>query len=143
MAKLRDLDNGVLGLLRGFGLKYGQVSEAAFLARVWELVAVHAGLEALMAPLLQARDAVKTKRERLHRLVLIAVRDDEVCRRLMTLPSVFGQSRQIWKKLPAELLSSFSGRASRLRWAGFGSISYCWRVMSYRPERATYGVRSG
>ena len=41
-----------------------------------------------MAPLLQARDAVRTERERLHRLVLVAVRDDEVCRRLMTVPGV-------------------------------------------------------
>lgn len=88
VAKLRDLENGIRGLLRGFGLKVGQVSEATFPARVRELVEGHAGLEALMAPLLQARDAVRTECERLHRLVLVAVRDDDVCRRLMTVPGV-------------------------------------------------------
>ena len=88
VAKLRDFDNGIRGLLRGFGLKVGQVSEVTFPARVRELVEGHVGLEALMAPLLRARDAVRTERERLHRLVLVAVRDDEVCRRLMTVPGV-------------------------------------------------------
>jgi transposase len=88
VAKLRDLDNGIRGLLRGFGLKVGQVSEAAFPTRVRELTDAHAGLEALMGPLLQARDAVRTERERLHRLVLAAVREDDVCRRLMTVPGV-------------------------------------------------------
>lgn len=88
VAKLRDLDNGIRGLLRGFGLKVGQVSEAAFPGRVRELAEGQAGLEALMGPLLQARDAVRTERERLHRLVLVAVRDDDVCRRLMTVPGV-------------------------------------------------------
>lgn len=88
VAKLRDLDNGIRSLLRGFGLKVGQVSEAAFPARVRELADGRAGLEALMGPLLQARDAVRTERERLHRLVLAAVRDDDVCRRLMTVPGV-------------------------------------------------------
>lgn len=58
VTKLRDLDNGIRGFLRGFGLKVGQVSEAAFPTRVRELTAGHAGLEALMGPLLQARDAV-------------------------------------------------------------------------------------
>ncbi|WP_051418101.1 IS110 family RNA-guided transposase [Roseomonas gilardii] len=88
VAKLRDLDNGIRGLLRGFGLKVGQVSEAAFPARVREPTAGHAGLEALMGPLLQARDAVRTERGRLHRLVLATVREDDVCRRLMTVPGV-------------------------------------------------------
>ena len=88
VAKLRDLDNGIRGLLRGLGLKVGQVSELTFPARVRDLIEGHAGLEALMAPLLQARDAVRTERERLHRLVLVAVHDDEVCRRLMTVPGV-------------------------------------------------------
>ncbi|MFZ6764172.1 transposase [Pseudoroseomonas sp. WGS1072] len=86
--KLRDLDNGIRGLLPGVGLKVGQVSEAAFLARVRELADGQPGLDALMGLLLQARDAVRTERERLHRLVLAAVREDDVCRRWMTVPGV-------------------------------------------------------
>ncbi|RKK01229.1 IS110 family transposase, partial [Pseudoroseomonas wenyumeiae] len=88
VAKLRDLDNGIRGLLRGFGLKVGQVSEAAFPTRVRELTDGHAGLEALIGPLLQARDAARTERERLHRLVLAAIREDDVCRRLTTVPGI-------------------------------------------------------
>jgi hypothetical protein len=41
VAKLRDLDNCIRGLLRGFGLKAGQISEAAFPTRVRELTAGH------------------------------------------------------------------------------------------------------
>jgi transposase len=55
---------------------------------VRELANGQPGLEALMGPLLQARDAVRVERERLHRLVLAAVREDDVCRRLMTVPGV-------------------------------------------------------
>ena len=64
------------------------MSELTFPSRMRELDEGYAGLEALMAPLLQARDAVRTERERLHRLVLVAVRDNAVCRRLMTVPGV-------------------------------------------------------
>ncbi len=88
MAKVQDLDNGIRGLLRGFGLKVGQVGEAGFPARVRELVEGQPGLDILMEPLLRARDAVRAERERLHRLVLTAVREDDVCRRLMTVPGV-------------------------------------------------------
>lgn len=43
VAKLRDLDNGIRGLLRRFGLKVGQVGEAAFPTHVRELIDAHAG----------------------------------------------------------------------------------------------------
>ena len=88
VAKLRDLDNGIRGLLRGSELKVGQMTDATFPARVRERVERRAGLETLMASLLQAQDAVQTERERLHRLVLVAMRHDKVCRRLMTVPGV-------------------------------------------------------
>jgi transposase len=38
--------------------------------------------------LLQAREALLIERERLHNLVVRAMRDDVVCRRLMTAPGV-------------------------------------------------------
>jgi transposase len=88
VAKLRDLDNGIRRLLREFGRKVREASETAFPVRVRELTDGHAGLEALMGPLLQACDAVRTERERLHRLVLAAVREEDVCRRWVTVPGV-------------------------------------------------------
>lgn len=88
VGKLRDLDNGIRGVLRGFGLKMGHIGERAFAERARELVAGRTALEVLIRPLLAARAALLTERDHLHRLVLTAVRDDAVCRRLMTVPGV-------------------------------------------------------
>lgn len=88
VGKLRDLDNGVRGLLRGFGLKVGRAGERAFPARARELVEGRPGLEAAVEPPPRAREALLAERERLHRLVLAAVRDEPVCRRLVTVPGV-------------------------------------------------------
>ena len=42
----------------------------------------------MLEPLLQVREALLSQRDRLHRLVVTATRDDEVCRRLMSVPGV-------------------------------------------------------
>jgi transposase len=88
VGKLQDIDNGIRGLLRGFGRKVGTVGERAFPGRARELVADRASLAAVIEPLLQVREALLSKRERLLRLVILATRDDTVCRRLMTVPGV-------------------------------------------------------
>ena len=88
VGKLRDIDNGIRGLLRGFGLKVGTVGERAFSGRARELAADRASVAAAIEPLLQVREVLLSERERLHRLVLLATRDDAVCRRLMTVPGV-------------------------------------------------------
>jgi transposase len=87
-AKLRDVELSLRGLLRGFGLKVGEVSKGRFAARVRELVAGHAMLEQIAAAMLQARDALQTEFGKLHRAMLAIVRADAVCRRLMTVPGV-------------------------------------------------------
>jgi transposase len=86
--KLRDVELSLRGLLRGFGLKVGEVSKGRFAARVRELVAGHAMLEQIAAAMLQARDALQTEFGKLHRAMLAIVRADAVCRRLMTVPGV-------------------------------------------------------
>ncbi len=86
--KLRDLENSLRGILRGFGLKVGPVGKAGFAARVRELVAGQAMLEAVAAPVLRAREAMREQCAELHRRLLALVRGDEVCRRLMTAPGV-------------------------------------------------------
>jgi transposase len=87
-AKLRDVELSLRGLLRGFGLKVGEVSKGQFAARVEELVKGHAMLERIAAAMLQAREALQTEFGKLHRAMLAIVRDDAVCRRLMTVPGV-------------------------------------------------------
>ncbi len=88
VAKLRDVENGIRGLLRGFGLKMGAAAERAFPARARELTNGRKSLAAVIEPLLLVRETLLCQRERLHRLVVTATRDDEVCRRLMTVPGV-------------------------------------------------------
>lgn len=87
-AKPRDVELSLRGLLRGFGLKVGEVSKGQFAARVDELVKGHAILERIAAAMLQAREALQTEFGQLHRALLSIVRADPVCRRLMTVPGV-------------------------------------------------------
>jgi transposase len=86
--KLVDVELSIRGLLRGFGLKLGEVSKDRFAARVRELVAGQAMLERVVEPMLRAREALRTEYQVLHRAMLAIVRGDAVCRRLMTVPGV-------------------------------------------------------
>jgi transposase len=87
-AKLLDVELSIRGLLRGFGLKLGEVSKGRFAARVRELAAGQPMLERVVEPMLRARDALRTEYLALHRAVLAIVREDAVCRRLMSVPGV-------------------------------------------------------
>jgi transposase len=87
-AKLRDVELSIRGILRGFGLKVGEVSRGRFAARVEELAAGHEMLGTVIGAMLQARDGLRAEFVRLHRRMLAIVRDDAVCRRLMTAPGV-------------------------------------------------------
>jgi transposase len=86
--KLVDVELSLRGLLRGFGLKLGEVSRGRFAARVRELAAGQPMLERVVEPMLRAREALRTEYQVLHRAVLAIVRGDAVCRRLMTVPGV-------------------------------------------------------
>jgi transposase len=88
IAKLRDVESSLRGILRGFGLKVGAISKGKFEARVRELVSGQAMLERIAEPLLRARAALRAECATLHGDLLKAVRADEVCRRLMTIPGV-------------------------------------------------------
>ena len=59
-----------------------------FEARINELVANLSDLAVVVEPLLVVRRVLREQIEILHRRLLIIVRDDEVCRRLMTVPGV-------------------------------------------------------
>jgi transposase len=88
LGKTIDIELGIRGLLRGFGLKVGPISKGRFAARVGELVAGHPMLEAVAEAMLQARDALRQQVSQLHRRVLAIVRADATCQRLMTVPGV-------------------------------------------------------
>ena len=86
--KLLDLESGIRGILRGFGLKVGPVRKGRFEARVLERIAGHAMLEAVIGSMLKARAALAAEFARLHRAMLGLVRADPVCRQLMSVPGV-------------------------------------------------------
>jgi transposase len=87
-AKMRDVELSLRGLLRGFGLKVGEVSKGQFAARVRELVSGHAMLEPIAEAMLRAREALRVEFGKLHRAMLAIGRADAVCRQLMTVPGV-------------------------------------------------------
>jgi transposase len=87
-AKLLDVEASIRGILRGFGLKVGEVSKGRFEARIRELVVGQPFLERVVGPMLRAREALHSECHKLHREMLAIVRADEVCRRLMTVPGV-------------------------------------------------------
>ena len=87
-AKLLDVESGIRGLLRGFGLKVGPISRGRYEMRIRDLVAGQPILETMIDAMLGARAALETEFKRLHRALLAIVRDDPVCRQLMSVPGV-------------------------------------------------------
>ena len=87
-SKAIAIENDLRGTLRNFGLKVGIVGKLKFEARIKELVAGYPDLAVLVEPLLVVRRVLREQIAVLHRRVLAVVRNDEVCRRLMTVPSI-------------------------------------------------------
>ena len=86
--KLLDVELSIRGILRGYGLKVGEVSRGRFEARIRELTEGQAMLETVIGAMLQARTALWREFTRLHREMLKIVRADRVCQRLMSTPGV-------------------------------------------------------
>ena len=87
-SKAIAIDNDLRGTLRNFGLKVGMVGAARFEARIKELIQNVPDLAVLVEPLLVVRRVLREQLGILHRRLLAVVRDDDVCRRLMTVPGV-------------------------------------------------------
>src|SRR6478735_6869043 len=87
-SKAIAIDNDLRGTLRNFGVKVGIVGSARFEARVKELIENVPDLAVLVEPLLVVRRVLREQLGILHRRLLAVVRDDDVCRRLMTIPGV-------------------------------------------------------
>ncbi|OSI74454.1 IS110 family transposase [Bradyrhizobium canariense] len=88
LGKVLDMENMIRGLLRPFDLKIGEISVGRFEARVRDLLAGKKELEAIVGPLLDARNAMRLQLAKLHRLALAAARSDSAVRRMMTVPGV-------------------------------------------------------
>ena len=87
-SKAIAIENDLRSTLRNFGLKVGVIGAAKFEARINELVENLPDLAVLVEPLLVVRRVLREQIAVLHRRVLAVVRNDEVCRRLMTVPSI-------------------------------------------------------
>jgi transposase len=87
-SKAIAIENDLRGTLRNFGLKVGVVGKVKFEGRIKELVENLPDLAVLVEPLLVVRRVLREQIVILHRRLLTIVRDDEVCRRLMTVPGV-------------------------------------------------------
>jgi len=87
-SKAIAIENDLRATLRNFGLKVGVVGTVKFEARIKALIENVPDLAELVEPLLIVRRALREQIGILHRRLLIIVRGDDVCRRLMTVPGV-------------------------------------------------------
>jgi transposase len=86
--KLKDVENGIRGTLRNFGIKLGLLSRARWEAGVRERLAGEPRLWAMVGPALAARAALREQLAELDRQVRGEAKAEPVCRRLMTTPGV-------------------------------------------------------
>jgi transposase len=152
-SKAIAIENDLRGTLRNFGLKVGTVGAVKFEARIKELVAGIPDLAGMVEPLLLVRRVLREQIAVLHRRLLAIVKDDEVCRRLMTIPGVgpvvaltyratvdvparFHNSRAVGAVMGLTPCKYQSGEVDRT-----GAISKCgdemMRVMLYEAAQST------
>ncbi len=83
-----DLTNQIRGNLRTFGYKVGRVGWRAFEKRVYELLTDDPELLSYVVPMLRARAMIIKEIAELERKIRRIVKEDKVCRRLMTIPGI-------------------------------------------------------
>lgn len=86
--KIGDIENQIRGSLCLFGIKLGTAKRRTFGERVRELTVGLPRVAAVLDLLLQAHAAMLHALDRLSRMVLEVAREDDVVRRLMTVPGV-------------------------------------------------------
>ena len=87
-SKLRDVENSLRGILRGFGLKVGKTTERRFAGRIEELVADHLHLERIADALLAVRAVLRKEFAAFEKQVRKLARSDARTRLLMSTPAV-------------------------------------------------------
>jgi transposase len=87
-SKLRDIENSLRGILRGFGLKVGPTTPRRFAGRVRELVAGHPALETIGEALLVVHAVLLREFNGFEKRVRMMARGHVQARLLMTTPAV-------------------------------------------------------
>ena len=147
-SKAIAIDNDLRGTLRNFGLKVGVVRTVKFEARIRKLVENLPDLVALVEPLLIVRRTLREQFCVLHRRLLAIVRDDEVCRRLMTTPGVgpvVSLTYRATVDVPARFRKSKSvGAVFGLTCAEYqsGEVDWSGRITLRRRDDAGDALRS-
>ena len=87
-SKLRDVENSLRGILRGFGLKVGKTTEREFAGRIRELVTDHPHLRMIADALLAVREALKTEFMAFEKQTRRMMRSNAQARLLTSVPAV-------------------------------------------------------
>jgi transposase len=87
-SKLRDLENSLRGILRGFGLKVGKTTARSFSERIRELVAGQPSLETIAEALLAIHAVLLREFNSFEKQMRRMARSDTKARLLMTTPCV-------------------------------------------------------
>ena len=87
-SKLRDIENSLRGILRGFGLKVGPTTARTFAARIHVLVAGQANLQMIAHALLAVHAVLLGEFNKLEKHVRSLARAHVQARQLMTTPAV-------------------------------------------------------
>jgi transposase len=86
--KAIDIENGIMGLLLGFGLKLKAGALKSFERRAQKLASSNADASRLVEPLLTVRRCIHGEVAKLDAALSKLAQSDPVCRRLMTAPGV-------------------------------------------------------
>jgi transposase len=87
-SKLRDVENSLRGILRGFGLKVGKTTERQFAGRIKELVSGHPHMEVIAEALLAVRAVLRQEFAAFEKQARKMAQTDARTRLLMSTPAV-------------------------------------------------------
>jgi transposase len=87
-SKLRDVENSLRGILRGFGLKVGKTTERKFAERIRELAANHPHLQRIADALLSVREVLRKEFAAFEKQTRKMLRSDMQARLLTSVPAV-------------------------------------------------------
>ena len=87
-SKLRDVENSLRGILRGFGLKVGKTTKREFAGRIKELVSGHPRLEVIAQALLAVRAVLQKEFASFEKQMRKMAGTDARTRLLMSTPAV-------------------------------------------------------
>jgi transposase len=87
-SKLRDIENSLRGILRGFGLKVDKTTKRRFAGRIQELVAGHPNLETIAQALLSVHTVLLREFNGFEKRARAMAKADPRARLLMSTPSV-------------------------------------------------------